>query len=331
MVLDQIAQKIESFEELVNKLSNRYTVTQKCPYVYEVLPADGRELVPEGRESALFVMGATHGNELAGLASVVEFLKSLCFSSVHLQVPVIVALGNYEAVRKNQRFLEKDLNRSFLNDDYESLEGKRARELEKPLSKTMWLLDFHQTLKKSEEAFFIFPYTKAGYEFARGIHPQTRIVTHWGDGFSVDGSCTDEFLNRNGGAGLSYELGQNGFDPYQIALGAQAALSALDYVTSKLRNETRYVEKSPQGQIFTWETVVPFPPEGRPILTDGFYNFQMIQKGEVIGDMDGKPIHAKASGRIIFPKYITKNEDLTKRPSELYRLMKAIKEVDLPH
>jgi hypothetical protein len=205
--------------------------------------------------------------------------------------------------------------------------------LETVLSQTFRFLDFHQTSQASEMPFFIFPYCREGFDFARLIDYSRAIVTHWGDSFSSEGICTDEYVNAAGGIGISYELGQNGFDPYQIALGTTAAIAAC-LATAQLISPNLQPSLTPPGKsgpIYSWGAIVPWPPTGNPVLDPGWHNFRAVVKGERLGEIDGKPIVAEASGRMLFAKYLdTKAAGASKRPTELYRIMKEITQRDLP-
>ncbi|MEZ4741670.1 MAG: succinylglutamate desuccinylase/aspartoacylase family protein [Bdellovibrionota bacterium] len=343
--LRSVPEELAVFDNYIRVLKEKYDTTALCPYAWKLSPKEFSKpntnsyAIPAGKAIALAILGITHGNELAGLAVVNDFLAYLASGFIELEVPIAVALSNVEAARKNVRFLDKDLNRSFSNDDTETLEGKRAKQLELFLKDTYRLLDFHQTSKPGIEPFFIFPYTVDGFDFARCVDPHRCIVTHWGESFSTEGGCTDEYVNSNGGCGISYELGQNGFDPYQIALGVNSALWALQVVTADIkgvacsrRNYLSRVEN--RGKIYTWEKIVPFPKDGLPIFDYGWDNFTLVEKGEVLGTFEGGNsdglFRSEATGRILFPKYIDKETKFTSRPTELYRILKEIKESDLP-
>lgn len=323
---ERILQEIELVSEQVEKLSSRYRVDEVIPYLWKIYPNSYDPLVMEDKELALSVFGVTHGNELAGLGVVKEFLTLLVSGQIETKLPIMIGLGNPDAARENVRFIDKDLNRSFMNDDETTKEGKRARLLEEHLSETHWFLDLHQTSRHTEEPFFIFPYSKEGYQFARHIDPARAIVTRWDGSFSTEGGCTDEFVNQRGGHGISFELGQNGFDDYQISLGVKACIWALHYATNRILGEPlRDISKeSVSGLTYTFARTVDFPENGTPILDEGLFNFKSISEGDVLGDMDGEPLKALATGKLLFPKFIKPGMKLDKRPVELYRVLRVV-------
>ena len=242
-------------------------------------------------------------------------------------------LGNPWAARENKRFLERDLNRSFALQDSGSREGRRARELTAVLKDTAYIVDFHQTSRPSERPFFIFPYNERSYRFAREIGPRHTIVTHWGKPFSAEGMCSDEFVNSQGGTGISLESAI-GFDPYQIAVGVEASLWAIKAVGEARSGgeafSRRRLDAAPQ--LYTWADIVAWPADGLVDLDEGWSNFKDVGAGQRLGAVGGKPLNARVSGKILFPKYLTREQqqELLSRPTELCRIMRPISEAELP-
>lgn len=325
--------EIHCYESYISQIAGYYSAEEIAPYLWRLAPRLGQWEIPASKDTALTLLGITHGNEVAGLVAVNEFLGLLASRLVPLEVPIVVGLGNPDAARQGIRFIDRDLNRCFASADSSSREGRRAKEIERALATTYRLLDFHQTTQRCEMPFFIFPYCRQGFEFARKIDNGCAVVTHWGDAFSSEGMCTDEFVNKSGGIGISVELGQNGFDPYQIAFGSGLALAAYRSVLSELNPDghPRISTSQLRGPIFSWEAVVPWPAVGTAILDPGWHNFRRITKGEPMGAMDdGTPILAEAGGRVLFAKYLHADAPGAPRPTELYRVMKEIDEAEFP-
>lgn len=337
--LDPIAAEVARFEAFMARGAPGIVVEKLCDYALLLRPkaAHGSPAPSSGKQVALTLLGLTHGNEFAGAAVVNGFLELLTRGQLNLQVPVAVALGNPWAAIVNKRFLDKDLNRSFGRLGGASREGARASALEPLLADTELLLDFHQTSQPCDRAFFIFPYNAGSYAFARAVAPQLTVVTHWGKPFSKEGMCTDEFVIRNGGTGISLELGQNGLDHYQIALGIQAALGAVAVATHGLGTGQGLASSSreppqPWGQLYTWAQIVPWPEAGQVELDPGWRNFQLVEAEQRLGTVDGRVLRAEVGGRMLFPKYLSpaQQQDTAARPTELCRLLRPIVEAELP-
>jgi len=198
--------------------------------------------------------------------------------------------------------------------------------LEAILGNTAFLLDFHQTSERSEQPFFIFPFTPLGFRFASAVAMETPIVTHWGRPFSKEGRCSDEFVNVKGGAGITLELGKNGFDPYQIGAGFAASVRALELATDYLVHGAKFDGDS-KADIYTWAEVIDYP-EGEVVLESGFVNFAAIAAGQKLATVNGKPLFSKYDGRILFPAY--PKPGLAKKPAELCRIMRRVGVEELP-
>jgi succinylglutamate desuccinylase len=82
----------------------------------------------------VLIVVCQHGNEPFGL----EVKK-------RLEEEFDFIIGNPEAVKQNQRFIETDLNRSFPGNSKGSLEEKRAAEIKKIAKKYKLVIDLHST------------------------------------------------------------------------------------------------------------------------------------------------------------------------------------------
>jgi succinylglutamate desuccinylase len=326
--------EIQRFEDLLQRASGRFDVSRQVPYAGIVSPR-GKKSTAQ-RDIALTLMGLTHGNESAGAAVLNGVLEHLLAGALDLRVPIAFALGNPWAAVQGKRFLERDLNRSFGRDSVATLEEQRARELEPLLARSVYLVDFHQTMQPTDRPFFIFPYRPDAMQLARAIAPHQTIVTHWGKSFSAEGKCTDEYVNATGGLGLTIELGQNGFDPYQIAVGQEAALWAITVATARHHGTSfeAIIQQRPavDPEIYTWAEIVPWPENGMVQLDMGWTNFKKVEKGQRLGEVDGLVISSKGEGRILFPKYLTPEQQSAKagRPTELIRVMRRVALTELP-
>ena len=294
----------------------------------------GEETLLDGKKYPYVVSAIIHGNEVGGLASLNEFLEVLLSGILKPGCPVVVFLGNVDASLRDVRFLERDMNRSFNMEEFATHEARRAKELDEVMLGARYYLDIHQTKMHSSTGFFIFPFKKESFEFARELMPRTPIVTHWGTPFSSEGMCSDEYVNSLGGTGITLELGQNGYDPYHVALGFRGIIAGYSFVWEKIFGEPmRGVKESrltSPGEIYTWANVVPYPESGRVLLDQGWDNFKTISKGQRMGMIDSSILEAPCDGYMIFPNYTIVGSSDTIRPKELYRVMQRITEDHLP-
>lgn len=319
-----IESEIQSFEQqFIQGIPGHHT-EKLCDFGYLVTPTT---LSPgssyDGKKYLLTVMGLTHGNEVAGVSVINETLNYVRQSKLLLAGPTAFILGNPEAARRQVRFLERDLNRSFNRQSKDTMEERRVSEIQPILAQSRFLLDFHQTMEPSETPFWIFPYSANGIKLAAILASDLPVITHWYGGFSQEGMCTDEFVNSIGGTGVTLELGQNGFSPYHIAVGFKVLLQAL----TGIQNPQRVSSSTLRGsKYFTWGEIIPFP-DGDARLRDGLFNFKGVRHREVLGEANGTEIRAGTEGFILFPKYVRQTD--VRRPTELCRIIKEIQFEDL--
>ncbi len=321
-----IVSEIENFDLKCQQLEGDIHVEKLADFVYLLSPKTKPYPANPAKDIDLTLMAITHGNEFVGVRVLNEILNFISQDSYQLRLSICMILGNPAAAKRNQRFLEADLNRSFARVEWSAKEHHRARELEGVLLRTSYLLDLHQTRERSEMPFFIFPYSKGGFSFARQISWEIPIVTHWGKPFSKVGQCTDEFVNNQGGTGITLELGQNGFDVYKISAGFRAALQTIQVVESNLYKK-QPLKVNDSHEVFTWLEVVEFPESGDASLAPGYYNFKTVAAGETYGVSDGRSLVASTESKILFPYYPNNTE---RKSAELCRLLKKIPVSELP-
>lgn len=340
----EIKREIERFNELFRNMGalrrGELDIEPLCEHGWLVKPQRTAVAPPPGKRIALALMGLTHGNEWAGAAVVANLAALMASGQLTPTAPTAFFLGNPAAGGENKRFIDRDMNRSFGRKTTALREERRAAELAAILKEAAYFVDYHQVTRVSDRPFFIFPYSPASFAFARAIAPRQTIVTHWGKPFSSEGMCSDEYVNSAGGVGLSIELGQNGFDPYQIAVGVEAGIWAMRAVSRALEDGLSAAAKDPyfrfaageEGEIFTWAEILPWPDGEYVELVDGLNNFKAFAAGEKLGTVDGSVIVTTTGGRVLFPKYMTREQqrDMQTRPTELVRLMKKIAPDELP-
>lgn len=333
-----IERELRWFTELCETvLPRRFKVEQAIDHGF-VLHPKGRS--PGGKPIDLTLLGAVHGNEWGGVGVLNRILYWIATEPVNVNIDLSLAVivGNPRAALANVRFLDRDLNRSFGRESADSLEEKRADAIESLLKETAFLLDFHQTRETSMFPFFIFPFAKESVHFATEISSDFPIVTHWGKPFSGEGRCTDEFVIRQGGVGITLELGQNGLDIRQVKTGVFAALSAIKAIRN--RRDARGKEsgrvdfedsREISNEIYTWAQVVPCD-DPDAYVDPGFINFSPLRKGQRIGAIRGKEILSEVEGAILFPKYNDHNPNNRAATAcmEFCRVLKRISPQQLP-
>ncbi len=351
---EAIAIEIQRYRNLQNELASSgklrvFTVAEDIFWVQKSsqVPITHQKSFGESAKPVGVTFGAiVHGNEWGGLLVVNEVLQALVQGVLQPEIPLGFFLGNTAAALQGKRFLERDLNRSFsriprppVNPTPVPTEAKRAAEIEELLRLSHFFVDFHQTIQPSLSSFFIFAYSPTALKMARALNPYLPVITHWGRPFSKEGCCSDEYTTAQGGLGITLELGgiRPTYDPMQTALGFQVALSAIAYGTQFRRPDLNLTQPEPpspnlQGPLYTWGHTVAWPDAKYVALIPGLTNFSPIQKNQIIGTIDGQNLRAPLSGKIMFPKYLSLEEQSqpASRPGELLRILRDCRLEELP-
>ncbi|WP_310416923.1 aspartoacylase [Chamaesiphon sp. OTE_8_metabat_110] len=128
------------------------------------------------------IVGGTHGNELTGVY-VVEKLARFPERLAQYSFEVVTLLANPQAVAANRRYVDRDLNRSFDNDDLANpvltgYEDSRAKEIAQALKHVDLIIDLHSST--SQMGLTILPASTHPFNlrlsaYLSQIHPDVRI------------------------------------------------------------------------------------------------------------------------------------------------------------
>lgn len=154
------------------------------------------------------IVGGTHGNELTGVYAIKKFeqfpnlLERSNFQSVTL-------LANPEAVVMNRRYVDRDLNRSFTNEDLvnpdlTSYESKRAKEIALQLADVDLIIDLHSST--SNMGLTILPSSRHPFNlrlaaYLSTLDPDVRIC------YGIKCSSEDPMLRSLSPLGCTIEVG----------------------------------------------------------------------------------------------------------------------------
>ena len=211
------------------------------------------------------VVGSVHGDEPAGKEAIENFLKE----EHDFRRPVQFIIANEEALKKDERFLEADLNRIFPGDkDSEKYEERLAAEIMDEIRDTK-ILDLHTT-RSFPQPFATFTHLNevtrdllesAGVKNAVLFSEETGTLHEQTDGIVVETGYQGSVQARKNAEGVIRNF-----------LAAQGAIDA-DF------------ERSEPIIFQYYETV-----EGDwEFLAD---NFKKVEKGQVYGRKDGEKLEA---------------------------------------
>jgi hypothetical protein len=279
----------------------------------------------------LIVLGAVHGNEVAGIRAIERIIAELesgalrilrgCLTLVPITNPLAHALGT----RMGQRNLNRNLRPTALPQDFEDRIGNVLCPL---LSAHDALLDLHSFNSQGEPFALIGPENNRGLlepfahaeweaRLARHLGPQ-RIVEGWmaayeggvarrrersrQAGVSLDtdasyGVGTTEYMRSQGGWAVTLECGQHA-DPSAPAVGHRAVRQAI----ALLGLADIALEPAPESHelLRLVEVTDRLHPEDK--FVRDWVSFDPVWKDEPIGVRhDGTVVRSPGDGRIVFP------------------------------
>jgi len=279
-----------------------------------------------GRHPTHIVFGCmVHGNEHGSLPAAVRLVEALTEGSLRFGGRVTVFIGNPEAALENARYLESDLNRVFLHTGQSRHEDRRAQALMPILDAADVFIDFHQTILETAQPFYIFPWHRPGWQWARAIRGTDVWVTRDPTvTFSSGSKCSDEYVADRGRPGITLELSQKGFSEAAEALCWQTMLETLRLAdeTSTGLTVTDLAERKAELAFFQTTFAQRFEhPE--LALRPGLVNFQRVRAGETLHADGTETITVPDDGALLFPKYPHRegSRAVEPWPNEIYRLV----------
>lgn len=249
----------------------------------------------------ILITALTHGNEVIGLQIVNLFLE-LILAGRKPNFTFAIQLNNIEAYLKDQRFVDKDLNRSFKSqkpsETDKNQEYHRAQEIEAIVQKLKprFVLDLHQTTEPTLSPFFMLPETEELILAANTISTDWPIITFDANGFSKDGKTLMEYAWSEKIPSLVIEVSQNGFNT-ELATMVCNKIFNLDPQT--------IIKPAKKSNISYFKITHQITKQALGShLIPGFKNLQPIKQNEFIGEMPNKEKYlCPVDGLFIFPKY----------------------------
>jgi succinylglutamate desuccinylase len=284
-----------------------------------------------GRHPLHVVFGImVHGNEFGSLPAAVRMVQALQSGEVKFGGRVSIFVGNPEAARENQRYLEADLNRVFLDTGHDRHEDRRAQQIIPILDAADILIDFHQTILETTCPFYIFPWHRTGWQWARAIRSTNVWVTrNPKQGFSAGSKCTDEYVTDRGQPGMTVELSQKGFSEDAEQLCSNTMIETLRVADEVgMGNSIAELAQQKSELSFFETTFAERFDDPAKALVPGLVNFQAVTAGQKLQVPGSPDITVPTNGSILFPKYPTRDDGraVAPWPNEIYRIVSPMSE-----
>lgn len=295
--MSSLQDELTKFQTLHNQFRILQGYSQIDPYGFTTSPT------PD-----ILFTAITHGNEVIGLQTVNLFLEKVIKSNISAPFTFAVLLNNIRAYEKNERFVDRDLNRTFHAGDKpkgvinieitKTYEYGRARQIEEVILKLgpKLIIDLHQTSAPTLSPFFVVPEDGHMISVANTLNADWPIVCFDARGFSRDGHTLSEFARGQKISALVIEISQNGFDQSL----ARDICDKLFYL-----NFANLILPKPNAETPYFKITHQLAKQNQSVeLLPGLENLQPVSDGETLGyTPNGEELKSPTQGLLIFPKY----------------------------
>ncbi|MFC6717871.1 succinylglutamate desuccinylase/aspartoacylase family protein [Natrialbaceae archaeon GCM10025810] len=213
------------------------------------------------------VVAGIHGDEPGGVRAVERLLEQ----RPAVERPVKLIVANEEALERQVRYVEEDLNRAFPGDpDAETLEGRLAHELANELEGCL-TFSLHSTQSHAEP----FAIVNGVTEMARGIVPQLPVKSMVEAGPFVEGRLFTVV------------------DAIEVECGLQGSETAAENAYSLTRSFLTAVDALPGDTVCRelpiYQLVDVILKDGADTYEVFVENFERVDRGDPFAAADGEP------------------------------------------
>jgi len=239
---------------------------------------------------SLAIFAGVHGNEKAGVIALQRAIKTLSIrrGTVHS------VIANPQAVKQNQRFIEKNLNRCFVKPNRDrSVEDELARILMGLLDKCDALLDLHGYNGREDRPFLICE--KPSFDLARQL--DFNIVSYgWA---KAQPGGTDSYMYAQNKIAICAECGSNLLPKKYSALAFETIQKFLQYFDAIDSTQGPTINRSQQ---FIEATKSIVKQSNSFSFDRPYVNFDHLIPGKVFATDGQRRYIAQNNECIIFPR-----------------------------
>lgn len=284
----------------------------------------------------VFAIGGMHGNEWAGVRAIETMFEMLerepsVNPGFEFKGRLVGLRGNLQALAVNQRFIVKDLNRQWTNENVARLKNTHSENLDaedKELldllttieneiqvykAQKVILIDFHTTTARG--GIFTIPTDDPeSIQLAKGLHaPVIKGMIN-----RMKGTTLNYFTTENMGietVAICFESGQHK-DVLSVNRAVAALTNCLRTIGCVKKEDVEHrhdfiLREYSQGlpKVSELVTIHNILPGDFFKMEPNYKNFQHVRKGDVLAKDKKGEIIAKTDGRILMPLYQKKGND----------------------
>ncbi|MGB5982679.1 MAG: succinylglutamate desuccinylase/aspartoacylase family protein [Nonlabens sp.] len=271
----------------------------------------------------VFITAAVHGNEPSGVHALEEVFTQLRAADAKIKGTVIGLRGNLKALQNGMRYIDEDLNRTWIKDKIEKTFHETREEIQ--MMEIIEVLDSELDNHKGEKTYFLDCHTTSS-ESVPYMSVQVKgdndpwahkFPTYIVRGFSdmVNGSIDHYFTDR-GLTGFTFEAGQHDDPDSQRHHQSMIWLileQACDLDLNSIATYPKCVESlktdAPDQKTFEISHRHEIKKADDFKMKPGFENFQKISKGELLAHSNGEEIISTWDAYIFMPLYQGQGND----------------------
>ena len=281
------------------------------------------DIIGKDENEKFIIIGGIHGNEKSGIDAIINVLPDLKKHSLVEKGKIYFLKGNLPALEHNDRFIEKDLNRLWLDENIFSENNSSpdfiqlkelyhliADEICQNKFDNCYFLDLHTFSAKS--GVFCIPAANAkSVAFAKSF--SIPFIEKLSD--TLPGTALSYFGNK-GMTALVFEGGTHNTPEATRTLeaGIWHSLAYAGFISSEL-------EKVKKGRELLKEISDNYPHHLELVyrhkledyynfrMNKGYFNFKPIKKSEFLAVQNNSKITSPYSGYILMPLYQRKGSD----------------------
>lgn len=280
----------------------------------------------------LVVIGGMHGNEPAGVKGVELLLKMLevepiTNESFEFRGRIVGIRGNIQALKQDQRYIDRDLNRCWsmdviINSTDESVaEYSEIRDVYRTIQdeikdykpESIIVLDLHTT--SSMHGIFALPSeTEGAMSIAKSLH--VPVILGMTEG--LQGTSLHFFNEANLGVPTTtvvFESGQHK-DPLSVNRAIAGIINCMRSVAMINPKDVQHIHDDilikftrPLPRVAKLVHTHVIEPGDDFVMNAGYANFSNISRGEWVACDKSGEIHSPYGGRLLMPLYQAQGED----------------------
>ena len=236
------------------------------------------------------ILAGIHGNEICGVKALDKLIPSLKIESGR----VILIYANLEAIKQNKRFIEKNLNRCFVEkqpeDMINTIEGRTAKEIIPYLDSADILLDLHASNNPDTIPFVICDEK----QIANASIFDANIISFNWDPFEP--GSTDYYMNKKNKPAFCFECGYAN-DKNTIKIAKKAIINFLTF-TKNISGNLRIKENQ---KFYRIKSI--YKNKSYPFKKSRFFmDFEKVNQETIIGLEGDQSVWINKNDAVLFLK-----------------------------